>query len=144
MILKLNILLFTAVSAWMDLKWQKVKNFWILTGLAGGVLYGIFSAEAPELEEALAGMILPLIVLGWAFNIRRLGAGDLKLFMTAGLWMGSGRVLIFMLYAGIAGAVYFLFAFLKERDLRKTLKKRICVAVFAFASAVLFSGGVYC
>ncbi len=143
MIVKLNILLFTSVSAWMDLKWWKVKNYWILADLAGGVLFGFFSPEAPGAAEGMAGLFLPLILLGGLYHLGKIGAGDIKLFMAAGLWMGSTLILKFMLFAMAAGSVYFATLLIRKGDVRSLLNRKIHVAVCAFASAVLFVGGVY-
>ena len=143
MVIELNILLFTAVSAWMDLKWWKVKNYWILIDLAGGVLYCFFSGDPPGLADRLAGFFLPLIFLGGFYLIRKIGAGDIKVFMTAGLWLGSEKIMKFVLFALLAGTAYFVTLLIGKRELKPVLKQRIHVAVCAFASAVLYVGGVY-
>ena len=60
MILKLNILVFTAVAAFMDLNWWKVKNLWLLAGAGGGVFYQLFCSESQGILQGLFGMMIPV------------------------------------------------------------------------------------
>lgn len=143
MILKLNILLFTAVAAVMDLKWWKVKNYWILAGAAGGVFYRLFSEEENSLRQGIIGMIVPILLLGFFWYLGLIGAGDIKLFSVTGLWTGGTLILEFMLFSLLSGAVYFFVLAAFRRPLSELLKKRIHVAVCAFISALCLIGGIY-
>lgn len=143
MILKLNILVFTAVAAVMDLKWWKVKNLWLLAGACGGVFYQLFSRESAGILQGLFGMAIPVALL-WFFWIRGLiGAGDVKLFAVVGLWTGAILILEFMLFALLSGAVYALVSALRRKPVSELMKKRIHVAVCAFVSALCLIGGIY-
>lgn len=143
MILKLNMLVFTAVSAYMDLKWWKVKNYWLLAGTAAGVVFNLFSEESPGIPSALGGILIPLLMLGWLHRLGKMGAGDIKLFMVCGLFLGTGKILMFMLTAMICGAVRFVYPAIKQRSVKAVLNRKIHVAVCAFASTLCLIGGVY-
>ena len=143
MILKLNILIFTAVSAWMDLKWWKVKNVWLLIGAAAGIPFHLFAEESPGLLSAFGGMLIPILILGGFYRLKKMGAGDVKLFSIVGLYLGAEKILSFLLFAMISGTVYFLALAVYRRSVKRILQKRIHVAVCAFASALCLIGGVY-
>jgi len=143
MILKLNILVFTAVAAAMDLKWWKVRNLWILAGIAGGMLYQFFSEESPGIAQGIIGMILPAVLLGFFWYSGLIGAGDVKLFSAVGLWIGGVLILEFMLFSLLSGAVYFFILAAAGRPVNELLKKRIHIAVCAFISALCLTGGIY-
>ncbi len=143
MVLKLNILIFTAVAAWMDLKWWKVKNLWLAAGMAGGVLFHALCRESTGWGPALTGMILPVLLLGAFYYFRRMGAGDVKLFAVAGFWLGGERSLGFLFTAMVCGAVWFLLLVLKERSVSAVLNRKMHVAVCAFASGLCLIGGIY-
>ena len=143
MILKLNILLITAVAAWMDIRWWKVKNQWIFLCLVGGILYRIFCPDIRGFADGILGMLLPFLILIVFFAIGKIGAADVKLFCVIGLWTGSGTILHFMLFSMLTVAAYFLILLMICRQVRPVLKKRLHVAVFAFISSLCFIGGVF-
>lgn len=143
MILKLNILIFTAVSAYMDLKWWKIKNVWLLIGAAAGVLYNFYAKDSPGLLKAALGMTIPFLLLWWLYSLKKMGAGDVKLFMVSGLFFGSERIWMFLLFSVIGGVLIFPVLAIKHRSVRAVLKHRIHVAVCAFISALCLVGGIY-
>ncbi len=143
MILKLNILVFTAVAAVMDLKWWKVKNLWLLAGAGGGVFYQLFYSESAGILQGIFGMAVPVALLGFFWFLGLIGAGDVKLFAVIGIWTGVILILEFMLFALLSGAVYFFILAAGKRPVSELLKKRIHVAVCAFVSALCLIGGMY-
>ena len=78
MILKLNILVFTAVTAFRDLKWWKVKNLWLLAGAGGGVFYQLFYSGSPGILQGLFGMVVPALLLGFFWYHGLIGAADVR------------------------------------------------------------------
>ena len=142
MILNLEILIFTFVSAYMDLKWWKVKNEWLLFGLAAGVITH-FLQESPGFVSGLLGMIIPFALLIGLYACRKIGAGDIKMFMVTGFMLGHETILPFMLGAMICGAVWFAFLAVRAHNIRLVLKVRVHVAVCAFVSALCWIGGIY-
>lgn len=143
MIIKLNILIFTAVSAWMDLRWRKVKNVWILAWLLPGLVFQASPYARTGMADGLTGLFLPILLLGWLFLLRKMGAGDIKLFSVIGLWTGSEVLLRFLLASMLCGAGYAAFLLVRKKDPHAVRTSRIPVAVCAFASAVCWIGGVY-
>lgn len=126
----------------MDLKWWKVKNLWLLAGAAGALPYHIFCGESVGIGQGLIGMVLPVLILGWLYLIKKMGAGDIKMFCVIGLYMGGEKVLIFMLASMLGGAVYYLFLSVSARSFTAVLGRRIHVAVCAFFAAVCQAFGI--
>ncbi|MBU5482439.1 prepilin peptidase [Blautia sp. MSJ-19] len=99
------LLLTTAgVAVLMDLYEMKIKNGWILWSLLTGFLYELWRGGWNGAAFFIAGAGLPLLVLGWMFYFRMLGAGDIKLFCALGGIMGPGAVLWCIWFAFVAGA----------------------------------------
>lgn len=127
----------------MDLKWWKVKNVWLLAGMAGGVMIRLLPGDSPGIGSGLLGMIIPLLILLIPYNFGKIGAGDVKLFMVCGFCLGADTIPAFMLAAMSCGTLWFLFLVIKKRGIREVLKVKIHVAICAFAAAVLLIIGVY-
>ena len=127
----------------MDLKRWKIRNIWLIVFLAGGVLFNIFSAESPGALEALTGLFVPFVMLYPVYLTGKLGAGDVKLFCVAGLFLGGSLILKFILAAFAAVALRFIYLSIRYRSVKRALKIRVHIAVYAFAAALCFVGGVF-
>ena len=141
MILQLNILIFTGISAAMDLKWWKIKNFWPAVYLAGGLIFDAFCG-GNTLASGAAGAAAAFALLILPYAAGGLGAGDVKLFTVCGIWLGIDRILMFMLASFAAAGVWTAVLAIRKRSVKKVLKTKLHAAVFAFAAAVLTAGGL--
>ena len=135
-------LIFTGVCAVMDLKWWKIKNFWPALYLAGGLIYDVFCGGGSMVISGTAGATAAFAILLLPYSAGGLGAGDVKLFMVCGIWLGSGSILMFMLLAFASAVAWTVFMMLSKRSVKEVLKTKLHVAVFAFAAAVLMAGGL--
>ena len=162
------ILLFSAGAALMDLFTWKVSNWWILIWLGAGFFYDLCVPERMKITDSLLGLLVPLVLLGWLFVLRMMGAGDIKLFCVLGIWMGPDGILncmlVSFLVAGAMGIVMlirrkiakerfvFLGRYLKgllksgvktDYDAAGAEKARLPIAVPVLAAVILRAVGVY-
>ena len=79
---------FSGISMIMDIKWEKVFNFWICIGLLCGQLLLIHGDEPVHVFGVLAGTVIPFLVLFPLFVCKMLGTGDIKVFAVLGSVMG--------------------------------------------------------
>lgn len=138
--MSLLLLCFLVVASVMDICSRKVKNVWIAYGLLSGLFMsfvdsGFWGNErcglqmgSPGLMLSLIGILSPLPLLIF-YRMRLIGAGDIKLLMVIGCFLGVQRVpdvfLIILFCAGIMAVVSMLANvrdILKQPDTIKGLK----------------------
>ena len=132
---------FTLVAAITDLKGRRVPNFWILTGLC--LAFGQSIIAGPGIKSSLTGVAFALpLLLFYAF--RMLGAGDVKLIMVLGVFLGApalGDCLFFILICTLLQ--FFVFSvidnFIKDKE-RKLIRVRGSSHYMPMAPAIF--GGV--
>ena len=134
-------LVFTGISAAMDLKWWKIKNFWPALYLAGGVIFDVLCG-GNALVSGAAGAAAAFGILILPYAAGGLGAGDVKLFVVCGIWLGIDRIFMFMLASFAAAAAWTAVLAIRKRSLKKVLKTKLHAAVFAFAAALIMAGGL--
>ena len=78
---------------YMDLKEKRISNLWILAGMAAGYIVRLYTEGLHSLPDAAGGMLLPVLLLGWMFIFRMLGAGDIKILSAAGICLGTRNTL---------------------------------------------------
>ena len=143
MIMPILLVAFLLVATLMDVKWRRVKNWWILCGIIAGFFLTILSEilsslqlqiipiGAPGLFCSFLGFILPLPLL-ILYALGHLGAGDIKLLMVAGIFLGDEslrRCLIpTILAAGVMAAAYILISFIKRKNIYLIMKSRLPLA----------------
>lgn len=103
-----------AGAVWMDLHMQKVRNLFILAGLASGFVYRFATEGFRGIIGFSAGVFCPVLLLTVLFLIGALGAGDIKLFAVLGGIMGVRQVLQCMLWAFLLGGALSIIIFLSD------------------------------
>lgn len=97
--------IFSLVSAIMDIKWERVYNYWIVFGLLCSLLGCLSHNGLAGIMNLIFGMTLPLAVLFPLFLGKMLGTGDIKVFAVLGSMMGARWILVCMAWSFIIGAV---------------------------------------
>ena len=92
-------------AAGMDLRSGKVPNGWIVTILILGFWYQMADPDGKGPAEFAVGLCLPILLLGWLFCFRMLGAGDIKLLSALGAVMGGKAILFCIFWSMLFGAV---------------------------------------
>jgi prepilin peptidase CpaA len=110
----------TLLAAFSDVRTRSVSNLLVLALAGVGVgAAALGQTVASSILDALAGgavglaLWLPL----WLFRV--LGAGDVKFFAAASLWLGSTLAWRAALLATLAGAVLALLMLARQRGLRQ-------------------------
>lgn len=82
----------SAMAVWMDLKDASVDNGWILFSFMIGFLIQITENGPKGGVIFLAGVAVPVLLLGTLFIFHMIGAGDIKLLCALGGIMGPRTV----------------------------------------------------
>lgn len=143
------LVVYLSVAAGMDFMWRKVKNEWIIYGLISAIVVsyidsGLFGDGGLQLGMNYPGLILsllgvviptPLLIL---FYLRFLGAGDIKLLMVIGCFIGA-KLLIKLIPIMLISAG-FLAVFLLLINYKTFLKQthRMPMAPVMFISVLIF------
>lgn len=109
------VLLFYLLAAviW-DLVQFRIPNYLILAGLVLGIL--LLPYHGFSFTEVLLGSLCPLIFLYPLFALGAFGAGDIKLFIVTGLFLG--RLNLYLVAASFfTGAILSLFKMISDRSL---------------------------
>ncbi len=104
-----------------DLRSYKIPNALIVTGIGMGILYAGYRAGWNGLLDSIAGIGLPVALLFILFQLRMLGAGDIKLFAVIGGMIGH-QVLDVMLYSFLAGGILSAIQMVVHRSLVSRMK----------------------
>lgn len=131
-----GLILYAAV--W-DIRRRRIPNGVVaLLGVLGVAYSVIVEPGTSGLLQSLGGFAtgmacwLPFYALGW------LGAGDVKLFAAAGIWLGPGRAFEGALIAALAGAVLAVGWMLWSYGVRRTAET---LSVATVAPSVLAAQG---
>lgn len=136
--MEIGLFLMTAGAVVTDLKEQKIKNKWIGLWMTVGIAIAIYQNGVRGFFGAMGGILLPIFLLWCAFYIRKLGAGDIKLFSAIGSFLGIGRILECMMAAMIFGLIFMGIARIIGRK-----KKTIRLSIPIFFSVLCGIGGIY-
>lgn len=109
-------------AVFFDLKNRKIPNALIGGGMIIGSAYQWSANGPPGLIQFCAGMLIPLVLLGILHYFRMLGAGDIKLLMTAGGFLGPSKGAICVFLAFMIAAFIAVIKLLKYRILGKRLR----------------------
>lgn len=96
---------FSLVAVFMDVKWEKVFNFWILGGWVCGVVLHLISGEMYSWRSFIGGTLTPIFLLFPLFIGKMLGTGDIKMFAVLGSVMGVKKIVYCLIASFLVGAV---------------------------------------
>ena len=104
-----------------DLCSRRIPNSLVAAGLLLGASWQWSAKGPPGLWDFALGALLPLILLGVLHYFRMLGAGDVKLFMTAGGVLGPAGSLKCIWLSFLIAACYSIAVLIKHRILMRRL-----------------------
>lgn len=108
MLRSMTLLLFLAAAVTKDMQTYKIPNALLATGAANGCFLRFIAEGWPGILDGTAGAVLPLVLCMGLFIFSMIGAGDVKLMMAVGVYVGAGSILRVMLYACGIGAGFAL------------------------------------
>ena len=104
-----------------DLRYGKIPNSLIMTGLFCALIYQWMNYGIVGYLLFLGGGFLPLLILGILFYFRMIGAGDIKLFCMIGGYVGPEKCLECMALAVLFGGIISLFIMIRNKNLGQRL-----------------------
>ena len=124
--------LFTAVLE--DFHSRRIPNWWIVVGLGAGAL-SLLEDRAYPYHYYVIGCLIPFFLLILLYGIRVLGAGDIKLFMVTGLFMGSIEILQVIAWSFLFGGIYAFIRMVRRKNFRQRF-----AYLFSYVKRVAISG----
>lgn len=118
-----------------DMTRAKISNRLIIAGLLCGLMFRVSGEGAAGLLVYLFHISIPVILLYLFFQMRALGAGDIKLFSVTGAFLTTEQLLTVMVTAFFAGAVQGICRLMYERI--KKDRKSGQVTKIHFSAAIL-------
>lgn len=106
------------LSAFSDLKTDRIPNGFIFLGILSGIFCSILFGR--NLSAVPASVLLAFLLLYPLFQIGAMGAGDVKLFMMIGCFYGARNLAYIMAGAFVIGAVFSLGKLITEKNGRES------------------------
>ena len=110
------LILFLSAAVLFDFKFDKIPNLMIIIGIFIGLLMNCYYRGFYGLADALAGCLLPFLLLFLLHILSMIGAGDIKLFMIAGAFLGLRGSIYSVIAAFFTGAVLSLTLMIKHQN----------------------------
>lgn len=104
MIAELILLVFLGIAAIWDRIRFSVPNRLVMIGCGVGIAIRLTLEEESAIFLMISGAVLPFILCLPLFAMSMIGAGDVKLFMMTGIYLGPRAVLFIMLVSCLLGA----------------------------------------
>ena len=108
------------IAMWTDMRQRKIPNALLLVASALALL-GSMTAGGVGLASALVGGVVALLVFVVFYAIGAMGAGDVKLMATVGMFMGRADVVGLCITVLIAGGLQSLIWALWQARLQEVL-----------------------
>lgn len=101
----ISLLCLSMAAVLFDLKEERIPNSIIMTGVLCGGAYQLFLHGMMGITIYLGGVLLPILLFGWFYYFRMIGAGDVKLMCAIGGFLGPSSCFSFIavsvLFAGL-------------------------------------------
>lgn len=120
MVLKAVLIIAVFIAGYCDIRWRRIPNYLVLTGLVVAVLWYAVMESPAGLLQAFQGFGIGIALLFIPFLLRGMGAGDVKLLGMVGalqgpvfvvntfLWMAVWGGLMAMIYLAYIGKIQLL------------------------------------
>src|SRR5712692_9909112 len=119
-VLQAVLVLIVGAAGIYDLRFRRIPNWLVLTGLVLGIGLNGFLFEWAGLRNAAMGFGLALLIYFPLYMLRAMGAGDAKLMAAVGSIVGPGNWIILFVVTAILGGVAALVVLLFAGRIRKT------------------------
>lgn len=106
----------------MDIKWEKVFNWWVLTGWVTSFLIRFYYMDNMDWMLFFSGTVGTFLILFPLFLFKMLGTGDIKVFMVLGSITGIRKNVECIVISFIIAAVISLPVLIFRCDIRERFK----------------------
>jgi prepilin peptidase CpaA len=93
------------VATFTDLRSRRIPNWLVLPFLGAGFAVSAWFQGWHGVVQSLEGAGLALLIYGFLFFLGGMGAGDVKLCIAIGAWIGPSQFLLALVITGRAGGV---------------------------------------
>lgn len=115
--------LLLAIACVSDLRSRRIPNALVVVTLAGGIAFSVALAPVlPGLARSGGGAATGLAIWLPFWLLRKLGAGDVKLFAAAGAWLGPANAVTAALAAAVVGGVLTIAWLVWEQGVGRTAR----------------------
>lgn len=114
-------------AALLDIKYRKIPNWLTFPAMLTGVVINLL-LDFDSWRLSLLGLLVGFLILLIPFLLGGIGAGDVKLLMALGAFLGAKKVISVGLCSGIAGGVMALLA-LALKDGLFNVRQRVALLV---------------
>lgn len=118
-----------------DFREMKISNRLIASGLILGLAFRVMGEGSAGVVHFLVNISIPVLLLFLLFQMRAVGAGDIKLFSVVGGFLTTEQLLYVMFAAFAAGAVIGLIKLVYR--VRTTGYQIGTITVIHFSTAIL-------
>lgn len=126
MILKTIILvIITVISAYTDLKENKIRNKYLLPALVLGLVIAFIDNRFNGLIDSLKGVAIPFAILFIPYLLKLIGAGDVKLYCVIGAIMGYKFLVNNLFYTILTAGVFAVILLVFSKKTIQTIRKII-------------------
>ena len=112
------LILYLLTAVLEDFHSRRIPNWWIVFGFTIGSLFLLGERANPYHYYAI-GCLIPFFLLILLYGIRVLGAGDIKLFMVIGLFLGRVEILHVIAWSFLFGGIYALIRMIRRKSFRQ-------------------------
>jgi prepilin peptidase CpaA len=114
--------LLVLVAAIYDIRFRRIPNWLVLTGFCLGIALNTYFAHVNGFLLSLLGAALALAVYLPFFALRAMGAGDVKLMIAIGAFVGAKNWLILFLMTALLGGILAICLLLMRGGLARAFK----------------------
>lgn len=103
---KLALILVLMVAVYTDWRWHRIYNWLTVPALGIGLVLSLVTGGLPGLGASLAGAAVAFVVFLILYRVAHMGAGDLKLMVAIGAWLGYAHIWAALLSVALAGGLF--------------------------------------
>lgn len=133
--MNLTLLTFLTMAVVTDFREMKIRNRLIASGLIWGLAFRILGDGCAGIVHFLVNISIPVILLFLLFQMRILGAGDIKLFSVAGGFLTTRQLLYLIVTAFLAACVIGLGKIVYVGRVKGNIRKK--KTLIHFSAAIL-------
>jgi prepilin peptidase CpaA len=114
------------VAVFWDLKYRKIPNWLTFPAILAGLSINLIFNSRVWYFSVL-GLMVGFLVFSIPFGLGGIGAGDVKLLMALGAFLGAKTVVWIAIYGGIAGGLISLFEIFRQNGFTNTKYRLLLV-----------------